>query len=353
MQSFASKAAGTDISTHPEYAPRGGTLTANSIVIPSLHGSVLHLSILSSILLSTIPKEGEIDQSITLHAGGGPPTFAYGKELSDAMTARLQLLQFTDNILLQTLVDGTTRLMSGEWKGVFPETITRALEATTAQSYVQRCVSAFPLQHFEKGVPLSCAYTLPLAKVDGFVSTVLALLLIEIGLYGDLVRAGESWMAPAVVGALGSKARTVGLLNMMQNRTAGPAAGEVPLPPGLAYSYLNRYVGFCPEEDPAASGLSEKFDVLPRLRVTGSETTPDGGRVTKVVVNHRGEGKYVAWIGGYGSVEVTEVNSEETEVPGDMFGQVWVVATKEKEVNLESLESVAVSGPEMVWLGQP
>lgn len=353
MQSFASKASGADTNIHPEYAPQGGTLTVNSTIIPSLHGSVLHLSILNSTLLSSIPKEGEVDQSITLRAGGGPPPFAYGKELSDATAERLQLLQFADNILLQTLVDGTHRLTSGEWKGVFPETITHALETTTAQSYVQRCVSAFPLQHFDKGVPLSCAYKLPLARVDDFISTVLGLLLIEIGLYSDLVRTGESWMGPAVVGALGSKARTVGLLNMMQNHTAGPAAGEVPLPPGLAYSYLNRYVGFCPADDPAASGLSEKFDVLPRLRITGTETTPDGGRVMRVTASHRGEGKYVAWIGGYGNVEVTEVDGDETGVPENMYGHVWAVATKEKDVDLESLEELAVSGPEMVWLGQP
>lgn len=342
-----------DSSMHPEYAPQGGTLTVNSTIIPSLHGSVLHLSILNSTLLSTIPREGETDRSISLRAGGGPPTFAYGQELSDATVERLQLLQFADNILLQTLVDGTTRLTSGEWKGVFPETITHALETTTAQSYVQRCVSAFPLQHFDRGVPLSCAYKLPLARVDDFVSTVLALLLLEIGLYGDLVRTGERWVVPAVAGALGSKSRTVGLLNMMQNHTAGAVAGEVPLPSGLAYSYLNRYVGFCPEEDPASSGLSEKFNVLPRLRVSGRESTPDGGRVTKMAVKHRGEGKYVAWIGGYGNVEVTEVEGEETEVPEDMYGHVWAVVTKEKDARLESLEDIAVAGPEIVWLGQP
>ena len=220
---------------------------------------------------------------------------------------------------------------------------------------MHRAISAFPLQHFDKPVPLPCAYRLPLGTVESFVDAVAALTLLELGLYGDVLRGTrESWVVPAVAGALGAKARTSGLLDLMRNHTVGAGVGEVPLPSGLGYAYLQRYVGFCPGEDEASGGLAERFDKRPRrLRVSGRETTPDGGRVTRVAVEFEGDGKFVAWVGGFGVVEVTAVEGGAAAVPVDMYGHVWAVVTKEKDVRWEDLEGAAVAGPELVWLGQP
>lgn len=265
----------------------------------------------------------------------------------------LQLLQAADNVLLDTLADGLERLTEGQWRGVFPDTVTGMLRTAAAQSYVHRSGTADVLRHFGRGVPLPCAYGLRPATVDDFVETTLALLLLEVGLYGDaLENTEEKWVAPVLAGALGVKARTAGLLSMMQNHTVAAASGEVALPPELAYSYLSRYVAFCPEEDKASTALEKKFKMRPRLRVSGRETTPNGARVIKVALGIEGEGKYVAWIGSFGDVTFVEVEGEVAEVPAGLYGHVWAVVTKKNGVERGELEGVAVAGPEMVWVGQ-
>ena len=351
--SFAKNARGTSTSTYPAYAPQRGTLTVNSTIIPSFHGPTLHLSLLNSTLLTT-PENGTIPASILRQAGGGPPTLSHGGDLSSATETNLQLLQAVDNILLETLADGLERLTEGEWRGVFPDTVTGMLRTAAAQSYIHRASIAAALRQINKGVPLPCAYDLPLATVDDFVETTLALLLLEVGLYGDVLgNAKEKWIVPALAGALGVKARTAGLLNLVQNHTVAAASGEVALRPGLAYSYLSRYVAFCPEEDEASTALGKKLKVLPRLSVSGRETTPDGARVTKAALEFEGDGKYVAWIGAFGDVTFVEVNGEVAEIPAELYGHVWAIVTKERGVERDDLEGVAVSGPEMVWVGQP
>lgn len=228
------------------------------------------------------------------------------------------------------------------------------LRTAAAQSYVHRASTAATLRHFGKGVPLPCAYDLPLATVDDFVETTLALLLLEVGMNGDAIgNAEEKWVAAALAGALGVKARTAGLLNLMRNHTVAAALGEVPLPPGLAYSYLSRYVTFCPEENEASTALGKKVNLLPRLQVSVRETTPDGARVTKVALRFEGKGKYVAWIGAFGDVTFVNVEGEVAEVPAGLYGHVWAVVTKERGVERGKLEGVVVAGPELVWVGQP
>ncbi|SPN98400.1 uncharacterized protein DNG_01445 [Cephalotrichum gorgonifer] len=364
--SFVTRARSASGSTIPTYAPLGGTLTANSSVIPSLSGAVLHISTINSTLLSEVPKPDDIDPSILRKAGGGPAKINFGDKISDATAEDLQLLMYADNILLQTLLDGTTRLAGGgEWEGVFPSSIRSMLEVVAAQSYVHRSMSSYPLQHFDKGVPLPCAYDLPLGSVDDFVSTVLALVYVEIGLYGDFLprmAAGEVWMLPALAGALGVKTRAAGLLDMMQSHGPGAASGEAILPPGLAYSYLSRYVSFCPDEDTVSTGLEEKFKKLPRLGISAKGTTPDGGRVTSVGVDFdgkgkgkgKGEGKYVAWIGSYGDVRFSDLgDGGVAEVPSEMYGLLWAVVTEKRDVGVDELVDVAVTGPEALWVAQP
>lgn len=228
------------------------------------------------------------------------------------------------------------------------------LRAAAAQSYVHRATTADLLRHFNRGVPLPCAYDLPLATVDSFVETTLALLLLEIGLYGDILESiGERWAVPLLAGALGAKARSAGLVALMRNHTVAAAPGEAALPPELAYSCLSRYVAFCPEGDEASTELARGFKALPGLDVSGRETTPDGARVTKVALGYEGEGRYVAWVGAFGEVTFTEVEGEVAEVPEGLYGNAWAVVTKERGVERGELEGVAVAGPEMVWVGQP
>ena len=325
-------------------------------MVPSAHGSVLHLHLLNSSLLSTIPELGHIDEAFLLKAGGGPVTsYNWGQSLSNLTATFLQLLQFTDNILLETLLDGYTRLTEGEWQGAFPPTILESLSSASAQAYIHRTIATTPLQHFEVRMPGSCAYNLPLATVDSFLTTLLTLLLLEIGIYVDFMASAaaseDSWLAPALASALGAKSRAAGLVNMMQNRPVAAAVGEPQLPSKLACSFLgSHYISFCPDEDGLAFGKP-----LPRLQVSTRETSPNGGRVMTVNLDFKvkGTGRYVAWFGPYGDLTFTEIKDGYANVPGHLYGHVWAVVCEENGLTTDGVAEKALTSPDIVWVSQP
>lgn len=326
-------------------------------LIHSLHGSILNLGLLNSTLLSTLPEIGQIDESFLLRAGGGPvQSYNWGGSLSNATESFLQLLQYTDNMLLETLLYGTTRLTDGgEWEGVFPPTILEALSSTAAQAYIHRTVATTPLRHFGVDIPKPCAYRLPLGTVDSFLSTLRTLLLVEIGIYIDFLASSaagdDAWLAPSLASALGAKSRAAGLINMMQNKPAAATVGEALLPSKLAYSFLAaRYVSLCSGDDQPNLGK-----VLPGMQVWATETSPNGGRVLEVDLDFQGKhrAKYVAWFGPYGDLSFTEIRDGSAEVPGHLYGHVWAVACGEDGLTADAVAEKALAGPEIVWVAQP
>ena len=355
-EAFVEKARKASPSTIPPYAPQGGQLTVNNSMVASVHGSILNLGLLNTSLLSTIPEIGHVDQSFLLRAGGGPiMSYNWGQSLSNPTASFLQLLQFTDNILLETLLYGYTRLIEGEWRGVFPPTILESLSSISAQAYIHRTIATTPLQHFKVPLPEPCAYNLPLATVESFLSTLLTLILLEIGVYMDFMASttakDDVWLAPALASALGAKSRAAGLINMMQNKTATAAVGEALLPSKLAYSFLNsRYISFCSADD------RPSFEKpLPHLQVSIKETSPNGGRVTSVNLDFKVKGKarYVAWFGPYGDLTFTEIRDEAADVPGHLYGHVWAVVCEENGLSAADVANKALTGPEIVWVAQP
>ncbi|CAI4214921.1 unnamed protein product [Parascedosporium putredinis] len=265
---------------------------------------------------------------------------AWGGSLSNATESFLQLLQYTDNMLLETLLYGTTRLTDGgEWEGVFPPTILEALSSTAAQAYIHRTVATTPLRHFGIDIPKPCAYRLPLGTVESFLSTLRTLLLVEIGLYIDFLASDaagdDAWLAPALASALGAKSRAAGLINMMQNKPAAATVGEALLPSKLAYSFLAaRYVSLCSGNDQPNFGK-----VLPGMQVWATETSPNGGRVMAVDLDFQGS--------------TGPSTDGSAEVPGHLYGHVWAVACGEDGLTADAVAEKALAGPEIVWVAQP
>ena len=355
--SFVKAAKDASGSIIPPYAPSGGILTVNGTVILAFNGAVLDITALDDDTITHVPRVGENDQFVMGLAGGGSiAEYNWGSSLSDNTTSFLQLMQFVDNILLEALFDGYGRFNGGEWKDVFPASIVETVGSMAAQAYVHRSTATDPLQHFKKDVLGRCAYKLPIAGVDGFLDTVLTLLLLQLGLYvnvGASVASQDPWLVPALMTSLGAKSRMTAVVNMMQNHLAAAAPREVALPADLVYSYAKgKYVSFCSEDDKELPFM----DPVPLLSIVAKDVRPGGERVTRVSLefeDKKGEGKFVAWLGAYGDVKFTEINDKEADVPGELYGHVWGVVVKEKGLKLDQVAQNAVAGPEMIWIAGP
>ena len=206
-------------------------------------------------------------------AGGyQPASYNWGSSISNNATDLLQLILFLDNALLEVLVNGHNNLTSGGWSNLYPESITDTIGSMSAQALVHRSTSTDSLSHYSKPIIGLCQYNFPIANIDDFVHVALTLLLLEIGLFLDVISVtvlSDPWLVGALASTLGSKSRMAGMVNMMQDHIVAAAPREAWIPADLVYSYVsNHYVvpKSCPVEVP--------FTAIPPLTIT---TTPVTG----------------------------------------------------------------------------
>ncbi|KAM7203460.1 hypothetical protein V8F20_004054 [Naviculisporaceae sp. PSN 640] len=374
LEAFIAKAAATlgTPSTIPPEAPLLGTVTVNGTIIPSFHGAVLP----PQDGLPTggngggappaIPSPGsEIPPQMENMAGGGPATsYNWPATISDDTVGFLQLLQYIDDVLLQILWAGNSYLSAGgKWAGVYPKSIVATIGSMGAQSLVHRSTATDCLAHYKKDLVATCSYKLGFGQnnsggVDEFLKTAEKLLLLTIGVLSDIsakIAKTDPWLIPALVSEVGAKSRMTAVVNMMQNHLAAAAPREVVIPTPLAWSYITtHYVDSCPG-DVKIHGMPEK--PWPLVTLSDKVDTPGGGRVTGVTVKWDGASQgthWVAWIGPWGGLEFTEIGEGGTvNVPGGLYGHVWVVVTSKKDVKLGELADVTVAGPEVLWVSQP
>ncbi|EON96389.1 putative extracellular serine-rich protein [Phaeoacremonium minimum UCRPA7] len=343
-------------STIPPEAPLGGILTVNGTVIASLNGNVLNVTALDQDTIGRVPPPGQnMSDYIAGMAGGGPPnSYNWAPQISDNATEHLQILQWFDNILLEILFDGYNKLNGGAWTHVYPKSIVDILGALASQSLVHRSTATDSLQHYQKPVLGVCTYNLPTMNVDSFLHAALTVLLLEIGIILDiigLVATTDPWMVPALATHLGSKSRMAGTVNLMQNHMAAAAPREVMMPAELAYSYaMNNYVSSCPDK------MDWLGTPLPPLQFTNTQKLGSTDRVTSATIaidaSLQKDGQlFIAWIAAWGSLTFTPVQSDgSVQVPTSLYGHVWAVLVKQENVKLRDIPSVAVAGPEILWV---
>ncbi|KAH8900247.1 hypothetical protein GQ53DRAFT_741189 [Thozetella sp. PMI_491] len=362
IDSFKALAAKASGSTIPPDAPLYGTFTFNGQVVSSFHGAVFTGASSSDgsgsgnyTLGGNAPKPGENTTSTDWGMAGGsqPMNYNWGSQISDNATNALYLLEWLDNILLEVLYDGYGKLNDGAWKGTYPKSIVNTIGSMAAQALVHRSTSTDSLRHYGKTIMDKCQYNLP-TSVDAFLSAVLALLLLEIGVLIDvssLVAVADPWLVPALTTQVGAKARMTAVVNMMQNHLAASAVREVMIPMELAYSYAaNTWVGQCPGK---LNGVPDK--PYPPLTVT-TTTKGSDGRVNQITIQTTGSqgSQWIAWIGPWGSLQYTQVDSSaNAKVPDGLYGHVWVVLVSKNDGKLQDVASATIAGPQMVWIGQP
>jgi hypothetical protein len=291
-------------------------------------------------------------------AGGSPPSnYSWAPSITDDATDLLQLILFLDNALLEVLVNGHNNLTTGGWSNLYPESITGVMGSMTAQALVHRSTSTDSLSHYSKQLTGLCSYNFPITDVDDFVHVGLTLILLEIALLLDVISvviSSDPWLIGPLASTLGSKARMAGMVNMIQNHIPAAAPREVMIPAPLVYSYaMNHYVvpNSCPNPLP--------YSTIPPLKVISTPVTGTQ-RLTTVTVTFDASQKdlSMAWIGPWGGVEYTPVvplsNTQGTaNVPGDLSGHVWGVLTNGTGATAQNLPTIAVAGPEIVWVTQP
>lgn len=365
LQAFIDKAATQSESTIPPFDPIGGILTVNGTVITTLNGAVLGSSETSDSASSTatmaLPPPGStIPPVISSMAGGSPPSnYSWAPSITDTATDLLQLINFIDNILVQVLDSGYNNLTDGGWSHLYPDSIRNTIGSMSAQAIVHRSTATDSLQHYQKTIMSACTYNFPISSVDDFVHVTLTLILLEIALLLDvvsLVVLSDTWMVAPLASTLGSKARMAGMVNMMQNHIPAAAPREVVMPAEFVYSYLmHHYVqqGSCKQSPP--------YNVIAPMTLTPAPM--NAGRVNNVTISYTppsGGSLSMAWLGAWGSVEYAPVvgvpntsGQWTAAVPGDLSGHVWGVLTNGTGASLSNLPSIAVAGPEIVWVTQP
>jgi hypothetical protein len=293
-------------------------------------------------------------------AGGSQPSnYSWAPSITDTATDLLQLINFIDNILVQVLDTGYNNLTAGGWAHLYPDSIRNTMGSMSAQAIVHRSTATDSLQHYQKKIMGTCTYNLPISNVDDFVDVALTLILLEIALILDvisLVVLSDTWMVAPLASTLGSKSRMAGMVNMMQNHIPAAAPREVVMPASIVYSYVsNHYVQAASCKDTPA------FNVIASLEITPAPMV--AGRVNSVTINFDSANKgslSMAWLGAWGSVEYSPVVVDPNHagqgtatVPGDLSGHVWGVLTNATGAALKDLPSMAVAGPEIVWITQP
>lgn len=364
LAAFIALAAKANTSSIPPNAPLGGTLIVNGTTITTIGGDVLDTSnvVSTSTIISTVPPPGAtIPPDVASMAGGSQPSsYGWAPNITDSAVSFLQVIGFVDNILLDILINGHNNLTSGSWSNLYPATIANTMGTMAAQAIVHRSTSTDSLTHYAKNVTGTCQYNYPISSVDDFVAISLTLILLEIALLLDvisLVVTTDTWMIGPLSSTLGSKARMAGMVNMMQNHIPAAAPREVLMPASLVYSYVNNHYvvpGSCPDSLPFAS--------IPTLKIT-KQPTAGSARLSNVTVNYDASQQgslNMAWLGAWGNVEYTPVMPDAgtagqgtASVPTDLSGHVWGVLTNGTGAKVQDLPSMAVAGPEIIWVSQP
>jgi len=299
-------------------------------------------------------------------AGGGAPTnYGWGDTISSNGTDFLQILLFLDNILAAILFDGYDSLnQGGKWSGTYPKAIVDTMGSMAAQAQVHRYAVTDSLSHYKKDYPMStCKYKLPDDSVDDFLSGLLAVLLLSIGLLLDVigqVATTDAWMVPALGTEIGAKARMTGVINMMQGHMAAAAPREAMMPPGLAYAYASQHwIDTCPDEVKKALPSGWTGRGIPSITVEDTQMVGMTSRMASVTMSVPGDAKidggaWMAWIGAWGSMQFTSVTAQNgrnftAEVPKDMYGHLWGVLVPTNQIKLQGLYDVALAGPVLIW----
>jgi len=136
---------------------------------------------------------------------------------------------------------------------------------------------------------------------------------------------------------------------MMQDHMASARVREVGVPAALAWSFVaGRWAEGCDQ----AVGK-----VWPVLTVGGKVV--EGGVVKKVEPVYEGSSGevFVAWLGGYGLLEFTQVVTEggkkTAAVPEGWYGDVWIAVVNKNGLAVDQLADHMVAGPERVWITEP
>ncbi|KAI1100120.1 hypothetical protein F4804DRAFT_348812 [Jackrogersella minutella] len=352
---FAALAAKAPPSTIPPDTPLVGTLKVNGTIIPDVGGDVLNITSLDPSLVGNIPPPGSnYSPYVGGMAGGNQPAdYGWAPSISDEAVELLQALQYISNALVAFLLEGYTRLDSGQWAGVYPLSITRTMGTLAAQALIHRKTYSDSLQHYSKPTAGACQYNISTGNVDGWLQDIQTILALSIGAKVDavaLAAQNDSWAVPAMAAELGSQARMAAVLNMMQSHYAATAPREALVPHRLASSYIaGRYV----VPDSCGDGREGLGTVYPSLAVSGKTVDPSSGRLLGVAVEVPATSPgdhWVAWIGAWGGVQYTPVGANGTAaVPAGLSGYVWMVLTTAEGLKARDIETAAVAGPEMIW----
>ncbi|KAI2614121.1 uncharacterized protein GGS25DRAFT_470393 [Hypoxylon fragiforme] len=372
---FAALAATAPPSTIPPTTPLFGTLKVNGTIITQAVGTVLNTTALDPALLGSIPPPGaSYPPNIGGMAGGDQPgDYGWAATITDEGVAILQALQYISNALVAVLLEGYVRLSDGDWKGAYPQTVTRSLGSLAAQALIHRKTYSDALAHYGKATVAACAYNFngngndtaaTTSSVDGWLQDVLTILTLSMGAKIDAVAlaAGnasaasspDTWMIPALASELGAEARMAAVINMMQSHFAAAAARDAMVPYQLAQSYIaSKYV--VPGSCGSTSTSTSTSTALPALVLKGKRA--EAGRLVSVQVEVPSASTgdhWVAWIGPWGSIAYTPVSADDgtAAVPAGLSGHAWMVLTTAKDLKAREIEGAAVAGPEMVWTTQ-
>ncbi|KAK0726430.1 hypothetical protein B0T21DRAFT_453057 [Apiosordaria backusii] len=325
-------------STIETSAPLGGIILVNGKEVKTFNGNELPVEFREGGGQSTTPSATATHSlppasSQTLPAWGSPdvPDYFANKtgghnkpkhwnwadKLSPSASAFLQLHLQIENLITHLLWEAYLKLEDGDWKGVYPQTITASIGAWAAQSILHSATT----------------------------STIGALIDISAQIAKE-----DPFLVPVVMTQVGAKSRAAGVVNMMRNHLAGVAPREIGVPVGLAWSFvLGKYVESCPEEV-KVEGL-EGNKAWPGVKVAKVETGEDGLAV-RAEVEYEGSGEHwVAWIGPWGELEYSKVEEgKKVGVPKGWTGDVFVVVVDREGVGLGEIGKHVVAGPEQVWL---
>ncbi|KAK5624523.1 hypothetical protein RRF57_000239 [Xylaria bambusicola] len=363
FQAFKDLAAKAPPSTIGSETPLVGALKLNGTFIANVGGSVLDITTLDPALGGQIPPPGmNYPPYIGGMAGGNQPAnYNWGNNITDEAVAILRALQYIDNFIVALLLEGFNLISQGQWSAAYPNSIKQTLGSLVAQSLIHRRTYTDTLQHFGKDVvPVCDKYNLAtaLTDVDTWLATVLTGLHLSIGATLDalsVIGASDPWATPALATGIGSQARMSALVNLMQNHVAAAAPREVLLPTSLATSYVAAHYATDSSCAPPSDG---KAKAIAKLVIKDKTLQTDTNRVKEVTVeipeDKKGDGLFIAWLGPWGGLKYTSVDgiSGKAVVPDSLSGHVWAVMTSKSDVPAADIETVAVAGPEIMWVSQ-
>ncbi|KAK6077592.1 extracellular serine-rich protein [Seiridium cupressi] len=358
FQALAAKSPALNIQPHQ---PNVGILTVNGTPIYDIGSAVFDSAKTGwdPSIVTGVPKPGYTYPPYMVSMAGSavPENYGWTDGISSNATEYLQIMQFSDNLLVDILYAGYQRLREGDWKGLYPESITRTIGSILAQALVQRSTYIESLQHYNKPTIDGCQFDLHSDDLEDWLQNSLTLMNLSIGSMIDIVTQiaeADHWMIAALATAIGAKARMSAVINMMQNHMTASAPREVLIPVELAIGYVH---GKYNVSDTCGSGVDALEGVdYPALGITARETETGTDRLTSITVSlpSVSGSKYLAWIGLWGGVKYSDVEADgQSTVPENLSGHVWIVMTSAKGLKAKDFSSLALTDMEIVWVTDP